>query len=296
MKRRESLAPAPRSLVAAGAATALTLVYSAPTPGTGSRYRDEPAVAHESRLLSVAPVRDAVAGAGDRGVGTSVLEAVRSSRSLSGFSDPRSAGYLVPLARAALLGLPARRVLSGLAAADVEPFARALETSGDAGPLGGALRIALGGESRETTLREVVRFTAARDALSREYARDYEVTRGLAEPALLSSLSRAESTRASVVQAYMEVLSEVPDLEVTRRAGSREAEDVSRMANGVLKAGGAHSRRGLQALSNLDGLIRSDPRLTPSATEPPVVAAAFLVSLAHGPEALTHRLHPAPGG
>ena len=32
--------PIPETLVAAGAATALTLVYSAPTPGTGSRYLD----------------------------------------------------------------------------------------------------------------------------------------------------------------------------------------------------------------------------------------------------------------
>ena len=36
----------PEGLVAASAATAMTLVYSAPTPGTGSRYLDG-RVAHE---------------------------------------------------------------------------------------------------------------------------------------------------------------------------------------------------------------------------------------------------------
>jgi triphosphoribosyl-dephospho-CoA synthase len=67
------------------------------------------------------------------------------------------------------------------------------------------------------------------------------------------------------------------------------------MAKGVLKSGGVHSRRGLQAVSNLDGLLRADRRLVPSATEPPVVAAAFLVALEHGSGFLNHRVRPAPG-
>jgi triphosphoribosyl-dephospho-CoA synthase len=95
------------------------------------------------------------------------------------------------------------------------------------------------------------------------------------------------------VQAYLEVLSEVPDLDVMDRAGNREAEEVSRMAHGVLKAGGVHSRRGLEGIGNLDGLLRTDPRLAPSATEAPVIAAAFLVALEHGPGALSSRLRPA---
>ena len=78
----------PESVVAASAATAMTLVYSAPTPGTGSRYLDG-RVAHESRVLSVVPVRDALAGSDRRGVGETVLEATRSSLSLAGFADPR---------------------------------------------------------------------------------------------------------------------------------------------------------------------------------------------------------------
>src|SRR3712207_9280736 len=82
-------------------------------------------------------------------------------------------------------------------------------------------------------------------------------------------------------------LSEVPDLDVTGRAGRSEAEDVSRMAHGVLKAGGVHSRRGLEGIANLDGLLRADPRLAPSATEPPIIAATFLVALEYGPNALS---------
>jgi triphosphoribosyl-dephospho-CoA synthase len=285
--------PIPEALAAASAATALTLVYSAPTPGAGSRYVDG-RVAHEARVLSALPASEALAGAGRSGVGETLLEATSASLSLTGFADPRGVGYLVPLARAALLGESSGRVLARLGHDELAPFSRALERAGDAGPLLGALSYALGA-GKDATLRDAMRFTAGRDALAREYARGFEVSRELARPALLSALSRADSVRGALVQAYLEVLSEVPDLDVAGRAGSREAEDVSRMAHGVLKAGGIHSRRGLEGISNLDGILRADPRLAPTATEPPVIAAAFLVALEHGPIALSSRLRPATG-
>jgi triphosphoribosyl-dephospho-CoA synthase len=285
--------PVPETMVAACAATALTLVYSAPTPGVGSRYVDGP-IAHESRMLSVISAREVLAGSGRRGVGETVLEATLASLASAGFADPRAAGYLAPLARAALLGESSGRVLARLGHEDLAPFARALEALGDGGPLASALRVALGA-GRDATLRDAMRFAAARDPLAREYARNFEVTRELARPALLAALSRADSVRGALVQTYLEVLSEVPDLDVAGRAGSREAEDVSRMAHGVLKAGGVHSRRGLEGLANLDGLLRADRRLAPSATEPPVIAAAFLVALEYGPDSLTNRLRPATG-
>lgn len=290
---RENFHPVPEERVGACAVTALTLVYSAPTPGAGSRYVDG-AVAHEVRVLSAVPVRDALANSTRRSVGETVLGAVLASDALTGFADPRSAGYLAPLAQAALLGRSSGRVLAGLGHEEVAPFARALRVAGDDGPLADALGMAQGA-GKDATLRDAMRFVAGRDALAREYARDFEVTRELARPALISALSRADSVRGALVQAYLEVLSEVPDTSVAGRAGRREAEDVSRMARGVLKAGGVHARRGLESVANLDGILRDDPRLAPSATEPPVVAAAFLVALEYGAEALGRRLRPATG-
>lgn len=281
----------PAALVARAAVGALTLVYSAPTPGTGSRYADG-RVAHEARVLSASAVRDALASGLE--VGEMVLEATRAAVAQAGYADTRAAGYLAPLARAALIGEPLRRVLGRLGHDDIGPFARALETAGTGGPLFGALNYALGA-GQDATLRDAMRFVAGRDALAREYARGFEVTRELARPALLSALSQADSVRGALVQTYLEVLSEVPDLDVAAAAGHNEAEDVARMAKGVLKAGGVHSRRGLEGIANLDGLLRADGRLAPTATEPPVIAAAFLISLEYGPDALTHRIRPATG-
>ena len=293
MESREPY-PVPEELVADAAMTGLTLLYSAPTPGAGSRYVDGPVVAHETRVLAASAVRGALVGAGKRGVGETVLETALASRRLAGFADVRAAAYLAPLARAALLGQTSSRVVSRLGHEEIAPFVRALDLSGEDGALGGALRLALGG-GRDTTLRDAMRFAAARDPLAREYARNYEVTNQLARPAILDALSRSESARAALVHSYLEVLAEVPDLDIVARAGQREADEVSRMARGVLKAGGVYSRRGLQSISNLDGLLRADTRLSPTATEPPVAAAAFLVALEEGPGFLGYRVRPATG-
>lgn len=284
--------------VASAAASALFLGYSAPMPGSDSRYSDG-AVAHETRLLGVPALAVALSGASGSTIGETVLEAVLGSRSVAGYADFKAAGYLAPLARAALFGERLERVLAGLSHGDARSFARALEAAGTdhlGGALYRAINIALGA-GRDATLRDAMRFAAAGNPgnpMAREYARGFEVTRELARPALMGALARVEVTRPALVQAYLEVLAEVPDPDVAGRAGRKEAEDVSRMSHGVLKAGGVHSRRGLQAVANLDGLLRSDARLIPSSTEAPVIAAAFLLTLEHGPGYLNGRVRPAP--
>ena len=286
--------------VANAAASALILGYSAPMPGSDSRYSDVTA-AHEARLLGVPALAAALSGATTSPVGETILEAVSGSLSVAGYADLRAVGYLAPLARAALLGERLGEILGGLSHTDALLFTRALQATGPKSfdqRLGRALDYALSA-GREATLRDAMRFAAAGtpgEPLAREYAQSYEITRELARPALLNALMRVEATRPAFVQAYLEVLSEVPDLDVAQRAGRREAEEASRMANGVLKSGGVYSRRGLQAIANLDGLLRSDGRLVPTATETPVVAAAFLLALEQGDGFLNHRVRPAPRG
>ncbi len=284
--------------VAEATVSALTLGYSAPMPGADSRYSDG-TIAHETRLLGVPALAAAVSGAGERPIGETVLEATLGSRAVAGYADVRAAAYLAPLARAALFGERLGKVLAGLSHADARLFARAFEAAGPVhtgGALYGAINVAMGA-GRDATLRDAMRFVAVEstgDPTAREYARNFEVTRELARPVLQGALDRVEATRPALVQAYLEVLAEVPDLDVMGRAGSKEAEEVSRLAHGVIKAGGAYSRRGLQAIANLDGLLRSDARLKPTATETPVVAAAFLLSLEHGSGYLAGRVRPAP--
>src|SRR5919107_54016 len=240
--------------VADAVASALFLGYSAPMPGGDSRYSDVTA-AHEARLLGVPALAASLSGAAASPVGETVFEAVSGSVSVARYADLRAAGYLAPLARAALLGERLGRTLGGLSNEDARLFARALETAGPKSfgqRLGRALDYAL------SAGREATRFAAvgrSAEPMAREYARSFEITRELARPALFNALVRVEATRPALVQAYLEVLSEVVDLDEAERAGRKEAEEVSRMANGVLKSGGVYSRRGLQAITNLDGLL-----------------------------------------
>jgi triphosphoribosyl-dephospho-CoA synthase len=266
-------------------------------PGTDSRFSDG-VVAHETRLLGVPALAATLAGADERPVGETALEAVLGARAASGYADLKAAGFLAPLSRAALLGERVGKVLAGLSYGDVRYFVRALEQAGPehiGGTLHGALGVALGA-GRDATLRDAMRFAAAGsppDATAREYAQGFEVTRSLARPALEAALARVEAARPAIVQAYLEVLAEVPDEDVERRAGRKEAEDVSRMAGGVVKAGGAGSRRGLQAIANLDGILKQDARLKPSATEARIFSAAFLCGVERGPAYLNGRVRPA---
>ena len=217
-------APVPEVVVSRSAVVAQTLVYSAPAPGSGSRYVDG-RVAHEARVLSAFAAGGALTDAAGKGVGETVLAAVRAATDLAGFADVRAAAYLAPLARAALLGEPLRRVLGRLGHADIAPFVRALGSTGQDGPLAGALDYALGA-GRDATLRDAMRFVAGRDALARDYSRLFEIPRELARPALLSALSRADSVRGALVQSYLEVHAEVPDLDVEKSGGSGGVADL----------------------------------------------------------------------
>ncbi|WP_162924474.1 triphosphoribosyl-dephospho-CoA synthase [Rubrobacter indicoceani] len=280
--------------------TALTLTYGAPTPGLGSRYADggsDPSgAAYEAKMLGAGELRlalDAFSEAQEPRLGGVLREAVLASESLSGYADLRGAAYLTPLVGADIGGVSVGELLDRAGIDDVRDYAGVF--GGEAGPkpehraLVGALDVAIAG-SRRVILRDVMRFAARSDPTARDYASAFELSRELTLPAMLAALSRGDSTRAAVVQAYLETLAETPDADVAARAGGREAEEVSRMARGVVKAGGVYSRRGMEGVGNLDGILREDTRLSPTATEPVVIAAAYLVCVEHGPGVLGRRI------
>src|SRR5829696_9037902 len=101
--------------VANAAASALILGYSAPMPGSDSRY---------------SAVTAALSGATTSPVGETVLEAVSGSLSVAGYADLRAVGYLAPLARAALLGERLGEILGGPSHTDALLFTRALQATG----------------------------------------------------------------------------------------------------------------------------------------------------------------------
>lgn len=233
----------------------------------------------------------------DASLGKNLREAVQASRQLTGYADVRSVAYLAPLVGADVVGIKTGKALDEAGLEDAKDFL-AVFGGGDSGgvspenrALVGALDVAILG-SRRVMLRDVMRFASRNDPLARDYASAFELSRDLARPAILAALSTGDSSRGAVVQSYLETLAEVPDMDVIARAGEREADEVSRMARGVVKAGGVHSRRGLEGIANLDGLLREDSRLAPTATEPVVVAAAYLVCVEHGPEVLGRRIRP----
>src|SRR3712207_9247721 len=99
------ITPLPGGLVSRSAVTAATLVFSAPTLGSGSRYRDG-RVAHEARVLSAFAAGEAHARAAEPGVGETGLGARSAAMDLAGYAEGRAGAHLLPLARTALPGEP----------------------------------------------------------------------------------------------------------------------------------------------------------------------------------------------
>src|SRR5919107_6105468 len=88
--------------VASAAASALSLGYSAPMPGTGSRYLDG-TVAHETRLLAIPTLAAAISGAAERPIGGTGLGGVLGSLSFARHAGLRGTGKLTPPASAGVL-------------------------------------------------------------------------------------------------------------------------------------------------------------------------------------------------
>jgi triphosphoribosyl-dephospho-CoA synthase len=129
------------------------------------------------------------------------------------------------------------------------------------------------------TLGEVMALAAERDTIAREYVTDYDVTFRLAVPAIREARARAGSLRTAAAEAYLRVLSEVPDTLIARKEGAATARAVSARAAEVLRAGPAGSAARARAEEAFDGELRErGNRLNPG-TSADLVAAALFVAL-----------------
>jgi triphosphoribosyl-dephospho-CoA synthase len=128
-------------------------------------------------------------------------------------------------------------------------------------------------------LREVMALAKDRDTVAREYATDYEVTFGVAVPALDEARAAGLPWLAAVVEAYLHTLSRVPDTLVARKLGKEAAAAVSRRAAEVLAAGPPGGPERARAEADFDAELRGPRNGKNPGTTADVVAAALFVSL-----------------
>ena len=284
------LGPAPAAEVAAAAQLACLLEATAHKPGNVSPAASFHDATYEDFLASAVAIGPALAAAGERSLGATIYAAVEATaRWVPSNTNLGLVLLLAPLARAARRpgggGTPLR---AGLAATLAET------TVADARDAYAAIRLAAaGGLGRApeqdvsgtptVPLRAAMTLAAARDAIAREYATDFQATFEVGAPALRRARADGLGWLEATVEAYLTLLAAAPDTHIARKLGGAEAAAVQRRAQEALAAGGVRTPAGREAITLLDRELRDERnRRNPGATADLTGAAICVVLLEGG--------------
>jgi triphosphoribosyl-dephospho-CoA synthase len=267
--------------VAGAAQLACLLEVGAEKPGNITPRHDFADTSYEDMLRSAVALGPEMGRAAERGVGETVLAAVRATRRVAGANTNLGIALLLaPLARGALTGRYVGEVLDELTLADAEAAYAAIREAGAAGleePVEHDIRA-----TPTVSLREAMAAAAARDSVAAEYATGFALTFELGLPALARALAADLRPRAAVVELFLVVLAEVPDTLIARKRGRAAAERVSAGAAEVLAAGGVRSDAGRSAVQGFDASLRRDGNALNPGTTADLVTAVLFVALLEG--------------
>jgi triphosphoribosyl-dephospho-CoA synthase len=271
--------------VAGAAQLACVLEVSADKPGNITPSHDFEDTTFEDMVRSGIALGRELGGAGERGVGATVLAAVRASRGVAGANTNLGIALLLaPLARAALSGGPLRQrlgeVLRALTVDDARSAYAAIRLAGAGGldePVEHDVR-----DEPSVTLREAMAAAAQRDTVAAEYVTDYGVTFQLGLPLLAGGLGDGLRPRDAIVELALRLLAAVPDTLIARKRGTAAADRVSEGAREVLAAGGVRAPTGRTALAAFDASLRREGHALNPGTTADLVTAALFVAVLEG--------------
>lgn len=272
--------------VAAAAQLACLLEASAFKPGNVSPGRPFADTTYEHFLASAVAIGPPIARSGSTPLGRTIRACVEATACWA----PRNTNLgivllLVPLARAAIRGAEALRLdlARVLAATTVEDAREAYAAIRLAAP--GGLSRSAAQDVRDTptvVLREAMALAAERDAIAREWTTDFELTFELAVPALAAARADGLSWSDATGECHLTLLAHEPDTHIARKVGLVEAERVTELARGALRAGGVRTDRGRDALRALDGELRDPRNARNPGSSADLTAAAIFVTLLEG--------------
>jgi triphosphoribosyl-dephospho-CoA synthase len=264
--------------VAGAAQLACVLEASAEKPGNITPRHDFADTSYEDMLRSAVALGPELGRAAERGVGDTVLAAVRATQRVAGANTNLGIALLLaPLARAALLGGFSLRerteeVLDGLTLDDARGAYAAIRAAGAGGldePVEHDVR-----DEPTLALRDAMDAAAERDSVAAEYATGFALTfeRGL--PALTRALDAGLGPRPATVRLFLELLAAVPDTLIARKRGPCAAEQVSADAARVLA--------GRASVEAFDASLRRDGNALNPGTTADLVTAVLFVALLDG--------------
>ncbi len=262
---------------------ACLLEAAAPKQGNVRPGRSFGDATFEHFLASAAAIGPVMASADERGVGATVLAAVHACRRYVRVNTNLGIILLLaPLARAATrpcteLRASLREVLRGLTLEDAVNAYAAIRVATPGG-LGSVPDQDVRAEPTVPLLKAMA-LAADRDSIAREYVTDFAITFEAAAPRLVTARSALPSWPEAIVQAYLELLSEIPDTLIARKLGDAAAAEVSRDAADVVAAGGMHTAGGRTAAAELDRRLRDPGNRRNPGTTADLIASGLFVAL-----------------
>jgi triphosphoribosyl-dephospho-CoA synthase len=272
---------------------ACLLEVSAAKPGNVSPGRHFGDLRYEDFLAGAVAIGEPLAGAASRGLGATVRLAVEATaRWTRSNTNLGIILLLTPLARAAMTpgpsGDPAgehlrsrvRRVVEATTVEDARDVYVAIRRATPGG-MGVVQSQDLSAEPTESLI-DVMRLAVSRDTVAGEYATGFEVTFGIAVPALEHARGDGLPWDDAVVETFLTVLAAIPDTHISRRSGAALAAHVSERARAALAAGGVRSPAGRTTIEEMDAALRDARNSGNPGTTADLTAAAIFVTLIGG--------------
>ncbi|MGC8644563.1 MAG: triphosphoribosyl-dephospho-CoA synthase [Isosphaeraceae bacterium] len=269
---------------------ACLLEVTARKPGNVHRFADFTDLHYLDFLLSATAIAKPLDEVRERGIGATVLAAVKATRQV--VSSNTNLGMILLLA-------PLAAVPREMSLTDGIELVLAATTIDDARAAYQAIRLAAPGglgQAKEqdvadeptVTLRQAMALAVDRDLVARQYANGFQEVLHEALPMLQGSL-RDAPLETAILTTYLKVIARHHDSLIVRKAGREAAEVVRHRAAQILEAGWPATERSLRLCREFDTRLRSQGNLLNPGTTADLVTAALFAALRDGTIELPRR-------
>jgi triphosphoribosyl-dephospho-CoA synthase len=272
-----------RSNLVQQALLASVLEATAQKPGNVHPEASFDDLTYEDFVRSAAAAAPAFENAVERGVGTTILDAIQRTRDAVG----RNTNLGIALILAPLAAVPPNtrleegigRVLVHLDVRDAEQVYEAIRLANPGGL--GRVDCQDIAESPSVTLLEAMTMAADRDGIAAQYTSDFStVFAGASRLARFDPF--AERWEEALVDLHVWLMAQFPDTLIARKCGPEVAAEAARYASSVLSAGGPGSAIGRSRMRYLDTWLRVNGNQRNPGTTADLVAGSVFAALRDG--------------
>ncbi|MES2789745.1 MAG: triphosphoribosyl-dephospho-CoA synthase [Planctomycetota bacterium] len=241
---------------------------------------------YDDFVLAAQAVSEVLPGAGQRGVGAAILEAVQRTRML--VNRPTNPNLGIILLLAPLVAVPAEvslkqgieQVLSQLTVDDARQTYRAIGLANPGGM--GKVEEADVTEAPTISLRDAMRLAADRDAIASEYVTGFQTVLETGVPFLAGWPHFETDWEAAIIHLQLTLMQRFPDTLIARKCGPELAQESASRAGAVLDAGGLQTEPGRRELGLLDAWLRADGHRRNPGTTADLIAASLFAAARDG--------------